>query len=287
VLAGGKLHFTADTGRLYCVDPATRAACAAGSLPTGLDTSAGGEYDILARGTRVYVSRTADKVACLDVATGATCQGWVLPRSFGARWNLVDRFEADGAITGVCVVETGGGDCVPDAAPATSASFTGWPQDDAFYSATQEAETGTRTFTSGSLEHGVVGCWDWVTMARCTGGGYNDDGQLNQGPYATGLAHAYGTAWDGSCVVGLGDPGSVFTVDPAGFAPCAATASAAQEIDLRAQRCDGAVGGASWDAVALEDSPAGELASARVTIRDGSTGALLAAKDLTAGPLDL
>ena len=93
-------------------------------------------------------------------------------------------------------------------------------------------------------------------------------------------------AFDGACVIGLCDPGLVFTLDPKGFAPCSGAAGD-HTIDLRDQRCDGTVGGATWDKGALQDTRAGEVGGARLTVRDAQTGAVLATKDLVNGPLDL
>ena len=67
---------------------------------------------------------------------------------------------------------------------------------------------------------------------------------------------AYGAAFDGSCVVGLGDPGLVFTVDPSGFSPCSGLPES-RTLDLRDQRCDGGVGAATWQRASLQAAKAG------------------------------
>ena len=74
VLIGGKMYFGGDGGRLYCVDPATNAACAAASLPTGLGPDSS-EYDIVGHGSRVYLGRLDGLTACIDVTAGGAVLG--------------------------------------------------------------------------------------------------------------------------------------------------------------------------------------------------------------------
>jgi PKD repeat protein len=287
VLAAGKLYFAADGGRLHCIDPATNASCAVASIPSGLDPSVGGAYDIVSHGSRVYVSRSGDKVACLDVAAGSTCAGWTLPKSFNGAWNIVNHHSATGAADGVCVISAPNGDCRTDADPGTSIELNGWPGFENYYTVTAEAEAGTRTLMASAFGGGL-GCYDWKTMAACTGGDYQD-GWLYVDTQGANLPGAYGAAWDGSCVVGLGDPGLVFTVDPVGRAPCTSLGAGTEPrtIDLRDQRCDGTIGTAAWHQIALADTAAGELASVTVIVRDDATGAVLSTKDITNGALDL
>lgn len=285
VLAGGKVWFGGDTGKLYCLEPATGAACATPSLATGLGVSATVKhYDIVTHGARVFLAREGDAVACVDVVAGTTCTGWSTPKAFGGSWNVVNQHDASGATIGVCVFATSTGSCVPDADATASTAVSNWVTTDSFYSVSLEAETGTRTLV-GSLGHAGMGCYDWTTMAPCTGGGYDASGWLG------GLPSAYGAAWDGACAVGLGDPGQVFTVDPAGSTPCLSLRSGASvtKIDLRDQRCDATVGGAAWQAVKLLDTADGEMQSVVVTVRDAATGAVLKSGDLVgvSGTLDL
>jgi PKD repeat protein len=292
VLIQGHIYFGGDTGRLYCVDPTTNAPCTDRPfIPTGVSPAGSfDEFDIVGHGSRVFIS-DPDQVACVDVAANATCAGWDKPKPLG--WNLINQHDASGATVGVCGVMGGTATCVKDNDPAHTTTFSGWPTTDDYYSVTEEAETGTRTLV-GSLSHAGVGCWDWATMAPCAGGSYDSSGWLTTDTSGNGLPSAYGAAWDGTCVVALGDPGQVFTADPAGHSPCTSlnTGTAAQTVDLRTQRCDGTVGKATWTKVTLVDTnPTGgaELNSVKVTVRDAQTGATLAAQELigTNGVLDL
>jgi PKD repeat protein len=292
VLIHGHIYFGGDTGGLYCVDPTTNAPCTSKPfIPTGISPAApSDEFDIVGQGNRVFLS-DPNEVACVDVAANATCAGWDKPKPLG--WNLINQHDASGATVGVCGVMGGTATCVKDNDPAHTTTFTGWPTTDDYYSVTEEAETGTRTLV-GSLGHAGVGCWDWTTMAPCAGGSYDSSGWLTTDTSGNGLPSAYGAAWDGTCVVALGDPGQVFTADPAGHSPCTSlnTGTAAQTVDLRTQRCDGTVGKATWTKVTLVDTdPSGgaELSSVKVTVRDAQTGVTLAAQELigTDGVLDL
>ena len=136
---------------------------------------------------------------------------------------------------------------------------------------------------------GGLGCWDWTTMAPCTGGDYVD-GWIDHDTQAESLPMAYGAACDGSCVVGPRRPGarSSPSIRP-GTLPCTSLGAGTEPrtIDLRDQRCDDTVGGATWREVALADSAPGELAAVTVTVRDAATGAVLATKDIAGSKLDL
>jgi hypothetical protein len=202
-------------------------------------------------------------------------------------YNLVNYHDDKGAVVGICTMGQGTGHCVRDIAKAGDdeqpITVTGWPSTDYYYNITQEAEIGTRTMIA-TLNRGGLGCWDWTTLKPCTGGGYDAGGWLS-----AGLPSGYGAVWDGSCVVALGDPGLIFTANPSGSAPCTSlqTGTERRSLDLRAQRCDGTVGSASWALARLDDTKEGELTSAVVTISDAVTGEVLATKDLRTGPLDL
>lgn len=289
VAIGGRAYFVSGSGRLFCIDPATNAPCADHpSIDTGFSPFGGGEFDIVTHGSRIYASRLAGTtVSCIDVASWQRCPGWDQPQLFSS-WDLVNWHAADGSAIGVCAVAAGGGQCVSDDAPQDRTSLSGWPSGETYYSATAEAETGTRTLV-GSLSSGGVGCWDWAAMATCAGGGYGGGGWLTADIDGNGLPSAYGVAWDGSCAVGLGDPGMVFTVDPAGSSPCNSLTSGASRvrIDLRDQRCDATVGRATWASVSLANAQQGELASVAVTVRDATTGELLRGGDVSGQALDL
>jgi PKD repeat protein len=286
VLVDGRIYLAADGGKLLCVDPATRRPCAEPPLETGLPAEGRGEYDIVSHGTRVFATRmSSGLVTCLDVAAHARCPGWAEPHPTNGLWNVINMHDEHGATVGACVVTAGSGRCWRDDDPGVAHDLEGFPEVEDYYSVTLEAEAGTRTLM-GSLSRGGLGCWDWARSAPCAGGGYDAGGWLGADANGAGLPSAYGAMWDGSCVVALGDPGLVFSVDPAGNAPCASlsTGTERQTIDLRDQRCDGTTGNARWVGVTLTDESATDaLTSVVVTIRDAATGTVLATGDV-AGP---
>jgi hypothetical protein len=283
VQAAGKLWIAAATGKLLCFDPATGATCP--GVPMGL---AGAHYDVLAHGSHVFVADDNGRLVCVDVSQGVPCSGWpeIVDVGLGT-FNLINRHSADGSITGVCVLTAFGvARCWPETGAATATVFDNFPQTSGYWEVTEEADVGTRTLFA--YTGGGASCYDWVAQGPCAGGGFSDIflGRAIYDINGTPLPGAYGVAFDGACVIGLGDPGLVFTLDPKGFAPCSGLAGD-HAIDLRDQRCDGSVGGASWGAARLGDVQAGELGAVRLTVRDAQSGAVLATKNLVDGELDL
>ena len=248
----------------------------------------GETFDVIAHGSKVFLAQPG-RIACVDVALAGPCLGWTLPRTVtGAGNNLITRHDADGAVTGICIATTSAVRCWPDSGAGTGTVVDGFPENGGIFDITMEAEVGTRTFMPYWPGGGAL-CFDWATQAKCSGGGYTaepPDGHLTKDVFNQSLPTSYGLAFDGSCVVALGDEGLVFTFEPSGFAPCGGVAGN-HAIDLRDQRCDGTVGNATWTSVKLEDAITGEVAAVRVTVRDASTGAVLATKNLANGTLDL
>ena len=94
------------------------------------------------------------------------------------------------------------------------------------------------------------------------------------------LPTAYGATSDGTCAVAVGDPGQVFTMDVNGASPCTSLSAGTvrRSVDLRTQRCDSTVGGATWVEVRVLEAnlTAGvEFDSLLVTVRDSTSGATL------------
>ena len=304
VNVGGLLYFTAQTGLLYCVNPATNEACAAAPLDTKIgDGFPTPSMDIVAHGNRVFsYDQNIGEASCIDVSTRAVCPGWTAPRDVGFGLNLVNRHAADGQTTGVCFVDSSESKCINDSTPGTVDAFGPWPESSTYYNIASEAEAGTRTFYGSGLGTGGVGCWDWVTMEPCVGPNFNSSGEPGSDGFASRdidgnfLPNAYGTAWDGNCAIGLGDAGLMFTSAFDGSSPCTTLSTSSSQrafVDLRSQRCDNSVGGATWlDVRALEVDLNGadaEFTTFLVTVRDAITGATLATKELvgTNGVLDL
>ena len=295
VLVGNHIYVAGPTDKLYCFDPSTQQPCATPPIPLQLGADTSGEYDIVTHGSLVYVSNHSTfGVSCLDVGLNGPCSGWTNPVVFHG-WNLLNRHDASGTATGVCDVVNSSLkqlECVNDGNPASVTTYSGFPYvSDGYWDVTLEGETGTRTLY-GSLETNGLACWDWTTNAACTGGGYIG-GILSTDSAGNALPSAYGAAFDGTCLVALGDPGKVFTVDPSGTSPCTSlTGTGAQVIDLRAQRCDATLGTARWTQLKVVDTDltqGKELSSLVVTLKDASTDQVVAKQDMvgTNGVLDL
>ncbi|HUP85736.1 MAG TPA: Ig-like domain-containing protein [Acidimicrobiales bacterium] len=298
-MAGNRMWFGGETGQLYCVDPTTGTVCP--SIPHALGATSfagnnGRQYDSVAHGDRVYLSRGDNNlVTCIDVAAQATCAGWPTPVALGTV-NLVTRYNTTGQADGVCASTTSNTlACAADSDSTATEVLAGWVSSDLNYSATSEAETGSRTLYGG-LDKTGMSCFDWVARAACTGGQYvNGTVSVDKDGNALPPRGAYGAAFDGACVVGLGDRAQIYTVDPSGVSPCTslATGTSGQVVDLRAQRCDGTVGSATWGRVALVDgdlaSENGDFSSLVMTVRDAATNAVLVSRELvgTDGLIDL
>jgi hypothetical protein len=292
-VVGGKLYLAADTGLLYCVDPATGSACAGFPLASGLETDLNGgySYDSVAHGNRLFVSNgSTSTTTCFDVSVPARCAGWTPAKSLHSP-DIVNHHSTAGVADGVCSVNNASGECFLD--NGTTATTDGWPVNELYYSISEEAEAGTKTLLAAGLSSPGMGCWDWVTNAVCTGNHWSS-GFITTDSSAATLPDAYGAAFDGTCAVGLGDPGQVFTVDPAGFSPCTSLSagSVRRIVDLRDQRCDGTVGAATWtDLRVLESNlTAGQdFNSLTVTVSDATTNAVLVTQDVvgTSGIISL
>ncbi|MEO6988389.1 MAG: hypothetical protein ABI239_07050 [Aquihabitans sp.] len=291
VMIDGEMWFATGAGQLRCVDPATSAPCTDAPIYTAV-TFGSDIGNIINNGTKVYVSNYSI-ATCIDVSTGERCLGWPEGgRSFRA--NLVRSHDATGAVDGVCGVDGYGMSCVRDADPDTVVHTpVGWIYGEYANSSSQEAEAGTRTFY-GSHHVSGLSCFDWSTMAYCTGPNFDRWGGAHVDIGGNALPWAYGAVWDGSCAVGLGDQALLFTMDYEGNSPCVSLDSGAAplKIDLRRQRFDQSVGAATWDQVRVLDTDltAGtNFTSFLVTIRDAETGESVASQEMvdTDGVLDL
>ena len=76
-----------------------------------------------------------------------------------------------------------------------------WPQSNAYWNITSEAEAGTRTFYGSGLGQQGLGCWDWATMAPCVGPSFLTAEELDSVGFSSKnidggfLPSAYGAAW--------------------------------------------------------------------------------------------
>jgi hypothetical protein len=296
--ADGNAWF-ASGNTAYCVEPASGATCGSVAIPLPASSSA---MDAIGHGKYAYFSREATpgqgegRVTCVDTAARTLCNGWSQAQNFGSgQWNLVNRHATNGAVNGICVFNGPNGMCMPDENPAAATSVDNFVHSDSHYSGSLEAEFGTRTLV-GSLSVDGAGCYDWSVPvggnpgSPCTGGDYGNGGRAGwisrqSDGSAFPRSGAYGLISDGSCAIALGDAGQVYTVDPAGTAPCVSLGSGTDRttIDLRDQRCDRTVGAAAWRSVVLSDTNGDEMESVVVTVRDAQTGEVLKSGEMVGG----
>lgn len=288
-LVDGKIWVAGDNAKFYCLDPDTGEPCEGGPVDSGLPNQNYGEYDLVTHDTRLYATRYGSGlVGCMDTATHAPCEGWDTAKDIAGRYDLMNHYDVDGSADGICAVSPGYAKCMLDSDPDLTHAFElpnfigGW---DYYWDITQEAETGDRTFHP-SNSNGLY-CWDWTVAplgAACTGSEFSSPGVLS----GAGIDRSYGAVFDGTCIVALGDPGNVFTVDQAGRRPCTSLSTGARRtIDLRDQRCDGSVGNAAWRRVQLTDAEDGDFDVLEVIVRDAETGEVLRSGDIVEGPLNL
>lgn len=273
VANGGNLYGVASTGQVLCLTIATRTPCAgqpfAAIVPPNHDLP-GATFSLYLGSTvsvdgRIYASSSPQtggstvtgppSLGCFDPATQATCAGWTTPHPAGASaafytYNVFTSYDTAGDPNGVCLAATSGG------APATTCyALDGGPLTAAatglgnlpggvlvFNPEVVTAGGDTRSYFpvwGGPLPGDTV-CYSWTHAAPCAGfpavAGHPD---VNGG-----ATRDYGYAYDATtrCLIGLGDAGILFSMDPAsGVSPCLHSGASLQ---LRPADfyCDGAPG---------------------------------------------
>ncbi|RKE17523.1 hypothetical protein [Streptomyces sp. TLI_171] len=272
VQAGGSLYGVATTGQVLCLTLATRTPCAGQpyapvvapnhdlpSTPTALYLGA-----LTAVGDKVFASSSPQAggsttagppvLGCFDTTTRAGCAGWSTPHPAGPTsgyytYDAFTAYDTAGHPDGVCTSTVGGAnvlttcyglDGAARTAPATLGALAGNVL--TFNPETVTTDSGTRSYFPawGGTLAGHTVCHDWTTDAPCAGF------PLPAGhPSANGGAtRDYGYAYDATtrCLIGLGDAGVLFSLDPAtGASPCVHS-GAAVTLKPADFYCDGASG---------------------------------------------
>ena len=279
----GNAWFAADTGKAYCVDPATGATCGSIANPLPKDVLE------LRRGrprlARVLLARSDGQSTCIDTSTRAVVRGWTAAQTFSGAWNLVNRHSATGEANGICVFLGQNGSCMADddPSPAGRTAVNNFVHFEPHYSGSLRRRSSVRGRWSARstrrrrLLRLVVPAGPprarAATTARTARPGWltttSDGGAARPG--------AYGVTSDGSCGIALGDRGPGVTPPIRRLSPCVSLGSGTERttIDLRDQRCDRSVGAASWRNVVLSDTDDEEMESVVVTVRDAATGEVL------------
>jgi hypothetical protein len=247
VAVGGKAYGVASTGEVLCLDMTSQSPCTgqpfAAIVPPNHDQP-GATYSLyqgamtVADG-KVYASSSPanssgpTSLGCYDPATGDVCAGWTTPHPAAPTvgsltYSAYVAYDTAGHAAGVCTTGTGGSpvtgcyalDGGPFAAPAT-----GLDQLVAgalvFNPEVVTAGGDTRSYfpTWGGSLAGDAVCYSWTHAAPCA-----DFPAVAGHPNVNGGAtRDYGYTYDATtrCLVGLGDAGVLFSMDPAtGASPC-------------------------------------------------------------------
>ncbi|MFC9329762.1 hypothetical protein [Kitasatospora sp. NPDC057015] len=313
VAVAGSLYGVASTGQVLCLSLAHRTPCAGQpyapvvapnhdlpGTPSALYLGA-----LTAVGDKVFASSSPQGgstasgppvLGCFDTTTRAVCTGWAdqHPAGPGAgyyTYNAYTSYDAAGRPDGVCTTTVGGTNLLttcygqdgsPHPAPATLSSLGGGVL--TFNPETVTSDGVTRSYFPvwGGGVPGATVCHDWTHAAPCTG----FPAPAPHPGVNGGNTRDYGYAYDATtrCLIGLGDAGVLFSLDPAtGASPCVHS-GAAVTLKPADFYCDGGSGHVqAYDRARLTDIDLShvDLAASRavVTDPDGSpvaTGALTA-----------
>ncbi|CCH31325.1 hypothetical protein BN6_40390 [Saccharothrix espanaensis DSM 44229] len=266
VEVAGNLYGVATTGAVTCWTMSSKTACPGqpfapivppnGSNP-GLPASLYLGAMTVVSG-KVFASSSpqaglAPELGCFDPATGSACSGWASSRPVGPAnnytYNAYTAYNTAGAPVGACASTTGGTNvttCFTTAggALASPPSMTGLAGGVLVFN--PEVVVGLDGHTRGYFGiwggpyAGATICHDWTTGAGCAG-------FPNPASHPTvngGATRDYGYAYDSTtqCLIGLGDAGVLFSLDPAtGASPCVRS-GAAVTLTPSSYYCDGGTG---------------------------------------------
>ncbi|CAG6398557.1 DUF11 domain-containing protein [Streptomyces cocklensis] len=276
VAQGGRLYGVANTGQVLCLDIVSQTPCAgqpfAAIVPPNHDLP-GNTYSLyqgalaVADG-RIYASSSpmasgstapgAPALGCFDPATGQTCTGWTTPHPAGPNanaytYNAFVAYDTAGHPSGVCTADSTGGspstscyalDGGPLATPATG--LDALPAGVlVFNPEVVNAGGDNRSYFAvwgGSLPGDTV-CYSWTHAQPCAG----FPAVAGHPAVNSGVTRDYGYSYDATtrCLIGLGDAGILFSMDPGtGGSPCLHTGAS---VTLKPSDfyCDGGTGHAA------------------------------------------
>ncbi|GHH80876.1 hypothetical protein GCM10018781_62260 [Kitasatospora indigofera] len=320
VAAGGSLYGVATTGQVLCLSLAHRTPCAGQpyapvvvpnhdlpSTPTALYLGA-----LTVVGDRIFASSSPQSggstasgppvLGCFDTTARAVCAGWDSPHPAGPNagyytYNAYTAYDTAGRPDGVCTTTVGGPallttcyglDGSARTAPATLAALGGGVL--TFNPEAVTADGVTRSWFPvwGGGVPGATVCHDWTHDAPCAGFPVP---ALHPGVNG-GSTRDYGYAYDATtrCLIGLGDAGVLFSLDPAtGASPCVHS-GAAVTLKPADFYCDGGSGHVqAYTRARLTDIDLShvDLAASRVVVTDPD-GTPVATPALTgSGTVDL
>lgn len=287
VETGGNLYGLVTSGTVVCWTIATQSACGgqpyapiAPAIPS--NPYVYGALDVVAG--KVFASSSdpntgqQPSLGCFDPATATACAGWASWRPTAPAGNFTfsayTAFDTAGTPVGVCSSTTGGTTCFaldgsalpappgPAALPAGAYVFN----PEVVTDPGGHVRTYLPVWNAGIA--GAAVCHDWTTGAPCAG----LPARVTHPAVNGGATRDYGYAYDppSGCLIGLGDAGVLFSMDPAtGATPCVRSGG---QVTLRPGDfyCDGGSHVQGYTSARLTgvDLANVDLAASRVTVVD-------------------
>ncbi|MEU0881765.1 hypothetical protein ABZ345_24390 [Lentzea sp. NPDC005914] len=269
VALGGNLYGAATSGHVVCWTIASQSACGGQPYaPIVPFTSNGGYYfgALATAGGKLFASSTPSGggtavMGCFDPATTSACAGWPSPKALGpsgnATYNAYTAYGTTGAETGACSTTSGGTsvttcyaiDGSPLPAPSSLAGLGAGVL--AFNPEVVRVGDRVRSYVAiwGGPYQGAAVCHDWSTGTTCAG----TPARITHPNANNGVTRDYGYAYDPptGCLIGLGDAGVLFSMDPdTGASPCVRT-GASVSLTPAQFYCDGKPHSASYTRASL------------------------------------
>ncbi|MGK3208054.1 DUF7617 domain-containing protein [Amycolatopsis sp. MEPSY49] len=294
VAVGGNLYGIVSSGAVVCWTMATQSACGgqpyAPIVPAVNQPYVYGGVTVVAG--KVFASTSnpgtgqQPSLGCFDPATATACANWASPRPAGPPGNFTyndyTAFDASGAPVGACTTTTGNPDVTTCyaldgsalAAPPGPAALPA-----GVYAFPPEVVTDPAGHVRSYLPiwnggyAGAALCHDWTTGTACAG----LPGPISHPTVNGGATRDYGYSYDppSGCLIGLGDAGVLFSMDPTtGATPCVRSGG---QVTLKPGDfyCDGGSHVQGYTAARLTGvDPANvDFAASRVTVvdQDGAT----------------
>ncbi|WP_086851814.1 DUF7617 domain-containing protein [Amycolatopsis kentuckyensis] len=290
VETGGNVYGLISSGAVVCWTIATQSACGGQPYAPIAPAISGNAYvygalDVVAG--KVFASSSNPGTAqqpslgCFDPATATACAGWASWRPTGPAgnftYNAYTAFGTTGAPVGVCSSTTGGTN-VTTCYALDGSALPAPPGAAALPNGTYVFNPEVVTDPGGHLRSylpvwngGIAGaavCHDWTTGTACAG----LPARITHPSVNGGATRDYGYAYDppSGCLIGLGDAGVLFSMDPAtGATPCVRSGG---QVTLRPGDfyCDGGSHVQGYTSARLTGvDPANvDFAASRVTVVD-------------------
>ncbi|MFD5829785.1 hypothetical protein [Lentzea sp. NPDC060358] len=238
VQIGGNAYGVATSGHVLCWTISSQSACAGQPYAPIVPLSNNGGYYLgaltVAAG-KLFASSstpsgTTPTLGCFDPATATACAGWATAKPAGPfgnyTYNAYTAYGTTGAEAGVCVSSTGvnGTTCYAvDGSPLPAPVSPAGLENGVLVFNPEVVRTGDRVRSYfaiwGGPYQGAAVCHDWSTGASCAG----VPARITHPSANNGVTRDYGYAYDAptGCLIGLGDAGVLFSMDPdTGASPC-------------------------------------------------------------------